>query len=85
MNLEGTYGLKTEQIDFHGKLRMKARISETTTGAKSFFLKALDPFFRKDGRTEVPIKITGTRENPSFGLQIGAKGENDQKSGKKGK
>ena len=38
------------------------------TGAKSFILKAFDPFFRKNGQTELPIKITGTREHPSFGL-----------------
>jgi hypothetical protein len=40
---------------------------------KSFFLKALDPLFKgKKAGTVLPIKITGTRESPSFGLQVGA-------------
>jgi len=38
------------------------------TGWKSMMLKPFDHFFKgKDGGTEIPIKITGTREHPSFG------------------
>ena len=54
--LDGKYGLDKEDLDFHGKLRMQAKISQTTTGVKSLVLKAVDPFFRKDGQTEVPIQ-----------------------------
>jgi hypothetical protein len=68
--LNGKYALEKEDLDFHGKLRMKAKLSQTMTGAKSFILKAFDPFFRKNGQTELPIKITGTREHPSFGLDL---------------
>jgi AsmA-like C-terminal region len=68
--LQGKYGLEKEDLDFFGKLRMQAKLSQTTTGAKSFVLKAVDPFFRKNGQTEVPIKITGQREHPSFGLDL---------------
>jgi len=68
--LNGKYGLDKEELDFHGKLRMQAKISQTTTGMKSFVLKAVDPFFRKDGQTELPIKITGQRDHPSFGLDL---------------
>jgi hypothetical protein len=68
--LNGKYGLEKEDLDFYGKLRMQAKISQTTTGAKSFVLKAVDPFFRKNGQTEVPIKITGQRDHPSFGLDL---------------
>ncbi len=71
--LDGKYGLDKEDLDFYGKLRMQAKISQTTTGVKSFLLKAVDPFFRKDGQTEVPIKITGQRDHPSFGLDLGHK------------
>jgi AsmA-like C-terminal region len=74
--LNGTYGLEKEDLDFYGKLRMQAKISQTTTGAKSFVLKAVDPFFRKNGQTEVPIKITGQREHPSFGLDLHHKDKN---------
>ena len=73
VRLQGTYGLLTEQIAFSGTLRMKAKVSQTTTGFKSLVLKLVDPFFAKDGAGAVlPIKITGTREQPSFGLAFGA-------------
>jgi hypothetical protein len=68
--LNGTYALEKEDLDFHGKLRMDAKLSQTMTGVKSFLLKAFDPFFRKNGQTELPIKITGTRDHPSFGLDL---------------
>ncbi len=70
VTLNGRYGLDKGDLNFHGKLRMQARLSQTMTGAKSFLLKAFDPFFRKNGQTEIPIKITGTREHPSFGLDF---------------
>ena len=72
INLSGTYNLDTEEMDFHGKLKLKAKPSQTTTGVKSFFLKAVDPFFKgKDAGTVLAIKITGTKDNPSFGLDHG--------------
>lgn len=46
VNLRGTYNLDSGGLDFHGNLVMQAKLSQTTTGAKSFFLKALDPFFK---------------------------------------
>lgn len=70
--LAGTYDLDSEGLDFHGQLKLKAKPSQTTTGVKSFFLKAIDPFFKgKDAGTVLAIKITGTRDNPSFGLDHG--------------
>ncbi len=69
--LTGSYGLDSGQMDFHGKLLMQAKLSQTTTGAKSFFLKAVDPFFRgKNGGSDLPIKITGTKDHPTFGLDL---------------
>ena len=79
MALDGKYGLQKEDLDFHGKLRMQAKISQTMTGAKSFVLKAVDPFFRKDGQTELPIKITGQRDHPSFGLDLRHKEKEKEK------
>lgn len=75
LHLTGKYTLAGEQLDLHGKLLLDAKLSETTTGAKAFFLKALDPFFhKKNGHgSELPIKITGTRSSPSFGLDIAGK------------
>jgi hypothetical protein len=69
LKLNGTYGLDSTEMDFHGDLMLQAKLSQTTTGAKSFFLKAVDPFFKgKNGGTDVPIKIAGTKDHPRFGL-----------------
>jgi len=75
LQLAGRYELPNERMDFHGKLLMDAELSQTTTGLKAFFLKALNPLFRKkDGNgSEIPISISGTRSSPSFGLDIGKK------------
>jgi hypothetical protein len=68
--LAGSYSIDSGQLDFRGKLTMQAKLSQTVTGVKSFFLKAVDPFFKdKNGKGSVlPIKITGTKDHPSFGL-----------------
>jgi hypothetical protein len=71
VQLAGRYGLQTEALAFAGNLYMDARISQTTTGWKSLLLKLVDPLFRKDGQTIVPIKIEGRREAPEFGLDTG--------------
>src|SRR5262249_31771876 len=65
VELAGTYGLRDERLDFHGTLRLKAKLSQTMSGMKSFLLKPFDPFFRKSGVTVLPIKVTGTRGQPS--------------------
>lgn len=70
VNLHGTYALKDEQFDLRGHLVLDAKLSQTTTGMKSWLLKAVDPFFRKNGHTMLPIKITGPRDKPSFGLDL---------------
>ena len=68
VQLAGHYNLQQEQVAFAGNLFMDAKISETMTGWKSLLLKMVDPIFRKNGRTVIPIKITGTTNAPSFGL-----------------
>jgi hypothetical protein len=70
LSMAGTYNMDNGQLDFHGKLRMDAKLSQTVTGTKSFFLKVVDPFFRKNGMTEIPIKITGTKDDPKYGLDL---------------
>jgi AsmA-like C-terminal region len=72
VTLTGTYRLRGGELNFHGILRLQAKLSQTTTGIKSFFLKAVDPLFKGKGAgTVLPIQITGTREKPSFGLDSG--------------
>lgn len=70
VQLAGTYALRGEELDFHGHLQADARLSRMTTGYKSFLLRPFDGFFRKNGKTDLPIKITGTRNSPSFGLEL---------------
>ena len=72
VELAGRYGIRSADLDFHGDLRMQATLSEAAGGGvKSILLKAADPFFRKDGAgTVLPIKITGNRKNPQFGLEL---------------
>lgn len=80
VELAGTYGLKTEQLDFHGKLHLDAKLSQITTGVKSFLLKPFDPFFRKNGETVIPIKVTGSKDKPSFGLDFHHKDDQEKAS-----
>jgi len=71
--LVGTYNLDSGQMDFHGNLRLQAKLSQTTTGWRSVVLKPFNRHFTDNhGATEIPIKITGTRENPSFGSDFKA-------------
>ena len=71
IELAGTYDIHTQKIDLQGRLKMQAKLSQTVTGAKSFFLKAIDPLFAKNGNgTELPISITGTREEPVVGVSV---------------
>ena len=81
VQLAGTYDLGAETLDFHGHLVMDAKLSQMTTGVKSFFLKAVDPFFSKHGQTDLPIQITGTRAHPEFGLDRGGHGNDSKKTG----
>jgi hypothetical protein len=72
IRLNGSYALRNEGLDFRGTATMEAKLSEMTTGIKSFLLKALDPIFhKKRAGTVIPIHIGGTRGNPSFGLDFG--------------
>lgn len=71
ISLRGSYGIRSEKIDFKGHARFDAELSHMTTGWKSLLLKAVDPFFKKDGAGAVlPIKITGTKSDPHFGLNL---------------
>jgi len=72
VRLSGTYDLVSEQIDFAGTVFTDAKISEMTTGVKSLLLKPVDLLFNKeDGGSAIPVKITGTRNQPAFGLDKG--------------
>ena len=66
--LAGSYAFDKEAVDFRGKLRLQATVSQTMTGWKRWALKPADPFFAKDGAgTQLQIRIDGTRDQPRFG------------------
>jgi hypothetical protein len=74
VSLVGSYSLDGNQFDFHGDARMDAKLSQMVTGWKSMLLKPADRFFSKNGAgTQIPIKITGTKSEPQFGIDFGHK------------
>jgi len=86
VDLTGTYALRGGDLDLTGHLRLQAKLSQTMTGTKSFFLKAFDPFFNKDGAgTVIPIRIAGTRDKPTFGINVFNKTINKEHSSDKNK
>jgi len=72
VGLAGRYGLRSGSLDFKGTAKLDATVSQMTTGVKRLLLKPLDRFFSRDGAGVVlPIRISGTRGEPSFTLDIG--------------
>jgi hypothetical protein len=66
--LDGTFDLITQKVNFHGMLFMEAKLPQATSGIKSFLLKAIDPFLKKNrrGGAKFPVSITGTYQHPSY-------------------
>jgi hypothetical protein len=74
VTLAGPYELPSHRIHLHGELNTRAVLSQQTTGIKSVLLKVVDPIFkRKHHGASVPVGITGTYEQPHFGIDIPAK------------
>ncbi|MGA9511806.1 MAG: hypothetical protein WBV55_24505 [Candidatus Sulfotelmatobacter sp.] len=72
--VHGTYNLINYKIDLRGQMRVDSQISNTTTGAKAFLLKVMNPFFKKKPKGEVvPILIGGDYDHPRFGLDLNDK------------
>lgn len=66
--LHGTYSLLTHRIDLHGTLSMQADLPKATKGVKSFLLKIINPFLKKNlhGGAKFPVSITGIYPNPVY-------------------
>jgi len=74
VDLAGNYDIGNDDIDFHGTLKLDAKVSQTMTGWKRWVLKPVDPFFAKQGAgTLLHIKVSGTSKDPQFGLDRGKK------------
>jgi hypothetical protein len=70
-HMHGTYGVENGKIDLHGNLRVDQKLSKSQSGVKSVFLKAIEPMMKKKRAGEVvPVKITGTLKEPSYGLDV---------------
>jgi AsmA-like C-terminal region len=74
VDLAGDYNLGHDLLDFHGALKLRAKVSETMTGWKRWVLKPVDPFFSKNGAgTYLRIQVEGNSHQPKFGLDHGHK------------
>jgi hypothetical protein len=70
-DMNGTYSILNKRVNLHGKMQMNATVSQATTGAKSFFLKIVDPFYKKKhAGAEVPITMTGIYGHTHFAAKL---------------
>ena len=71
VQIAGVYNLRNEAIDFAGHLLLDATLAEMTTGFKAVVARVAQPLFRRPGGgSKLPIRISGTRSKPEFGLDI---------------
>jgi len=69
--MHGTYNLEDTKIDFHGDLKTESSLSDDSSGVKAVLLKPLDPLFKKKhAGAVVPVEMTGTYQNPHFGVSL---------------
>ncbi|HUA99988.1 MAG TPA: AsmA-like C-terminal region-containing protein [Terracidiphilus sp.] len=72
IDLKGTYGVAGGALNFSGKARMQATVSQMVGGWKGILLKPVDKFFEHQGAgTVLPVVIEGTRQDPQFGVDFG--------------
>jgi hypothetical protein len=72
VNLAGNYGLDGKTFNFAGTVQTEASASEMLTGWRHWVAKPFDPLLKKHGAgLEVPVKITGTKSDMKFGVDMG--------------
>lgn len=72
VQLAGVYHLRDETLDFSGDLLVDASLADMTSGFKAFLARLAQPFFRRPGGgSKFPIRISGPRAKPEFGLDMG--------------
>jgi hypothetical protein len=70
--LAGLYDMRGESLDFTGELLVEASLADMTSGFKALLARLAQPFFRRPGGgSRLPIRITGPRSKPEFGLDMG--------------
>jgi hypothetical protein len=71
VQLSGTYRLRDELMNFKGYFLADATLADMTSGVKSLLARLAQPFFRRPGGgSKIPIRISGPRSNPTFGLDV---------------
>jgi hypothetical protein len=82
VRLAGVYSLDGSEFDFSGKVRTEAKLSQMVASKwKSLLLKPVDPFFKKNGAgAEIPVKLSGTKGAPKFGLDLGHKNKKTKRA-----
>ena len=71
VELSGSYDMRAGTIDFIGNLLTDASLADMTSGWKSLVARVAQPFFsRPGGGSRLPIRISGPREKPAFGLDM---------------
>ena len=71
VQLAGTFDVPSERLDFGGHLLLDASLAQTTTGFKAILARIAQPLFRRPGGgSKLPIRVSGTPERPTFGLDV---------------
>jgi hypothetical protein len=70
VDVDGRYAMRAESLDFRGTVRLEAKLSQMTSGVKSVLLKLVDPLFRRDNATIIPVTVQGTVDEPKVRLDI---------------
>jgi hypothetical protein len=72
VQLAGKYGLDGKTLNFAGTVQTEATASDMLTGWKHWVAMPFDPLFKKNGAgLQVPVKITGTKSDMKFGVDMG--------------
>jgi hypothetical protein len=66
-HMGGTFNVINEGVNLNGTLQLQAKLSNATSGIKSFLVKILDPFIKKNhSQAPLPVSITGTYDHPHY-------------------
>ena len=58
-------------MNFSGNLLLDSTLADTTSGLKAVAARLVQPFFKREGGgSKLPIKISGPRNKPAFGLDF---------------
>lgn len=71
VELAGTYTIRGQGLNFDGRIRLQAGVSQMLVGKKRWLLRPFDALFRRNGATEFPIHIRGSVAHPAFGVDVG--------------